>query len=195
MTKSELRPIYLARQTSLLPEERNEKSRLIAGQFFQHFKLDPIKYLHSFIAIDKFNEIDTTLIFSRLWAEFPQITTVVPRVDFDSGEMQHLRFTPATELVKNIWEIHEPSHNEYVETELIETVLVPGLCFDEVGHRVGYGKGFYDRFLSKCREDCIKIGLSFFEPVEKISDTNESDVKLNFCITPETVYTAERGRR
>ena len=62
----------------------------------------------------------------------------------------------------------------------IDMVLVPGLCFDGDGHRVGYGKGFYDRFLKTCRPDCIKIGLSYFEPVESIDDVHEGDVRLDF---------------
>lgn len=191
MTKSELRKIYLAKQTSLLPEVRTRKSQKIADQFFEDFDLGPIDFLHCFIAIEKFNEIDTAPIFHRLWAEFPHITAVVPRVDFETGEMQHLKFTPETELVKNAWEIHEPAHDEFVETDKLDMILVPLLCFDNVGHRVGYGKGFYDKFLSKCHRDRIKVGLSYFEPVEEISDANELDVKLDFCVTPDEILAIE----
>ena len=63
-------------------------------------------------------------------------------------------------------------------------VLVPLLCFDRSGHRVGYGKGYYDRFLRKCRADCKKIGLSMFDPVDEITDAGESDVRLDLVITP-----------
>lgn len=147
-----------------------------------------IEFLHCFITIEKFNEIDTAPIFQRLWREFQQVTTVVPRVNFEAGEMHNLKFTAENELVQNAWQIHEPSHEEYVETEKIDMVLVPLLCFDERGHRVGYGKGFYDRFLSKCREDCVKTGLSYFAPSEEIPDVKEFDVTLDFCITPTKIY-------
>ena len=191
MTKSELRKIYLAKQTSLLREERTRKSQKIADRFFETFNLSEIDLLHCFIAIEKFNEIDTTLIFRRLWEEFPHITTVVPRVDFKTGEMQNLKFTSDTELVENVWKIHEPSHDEFIETDKLDMILVPLLCFDNVGHRVGHGKGFYDKFLSRCRRDCIKVGLSYFEPVEEISDVNELDVKLDFCVTPDEILTIQ----
>lgn len=194
MTKAELRKIYLAKQRSLSPEIHAENSSRISGHFFSGFDLAEIEVVHCFIAIEKFNEIDTSLIFQRLWREFPHITTAVPRVDFGSGEMRSLRFSPETDLVTNIWGIHEPSHDKFVETAGIDMVLVPLLCFDEVGHRVGYGKGFYDRLLSRCREDCLKIGLNYFPPVAEISDVDEADIRLDYCITPDGVTSQNRDR-
>ena len=192
MTKSELRKIYLAKQSSLSREDRAAESRQISDRFFREFDLETIKFLHCFIAIEKFNEVDTTLIFERLWREFPRVTTVVPRVDIETDEMQSLKFTSGTSLVKNVWDIDEPTHDECIETELIDIVLVPLLCFDEAGHRVGYGKGFYDRFLSRCRMDCLKIGLSFFSPVEAIDDAGSLDVELDFCIMADTVLASKK---
>ena len=68
---------------------------------------------------------------------------------------------------------------------LAALVLVPGVCFDQTGHRVGYGKGFYDRFLKTCRPGCLKVGLSYFEPVDPIDDVHDGDVRLDFIVTPE----------
>lgn len=194
MIKTELRRVFLERQNSLSPEIRAEDSQRISGHFFLDFNLAEIKVLHCFLAIEKFNEIDTAPIFQRLWREFPHITTVVPRVDFESGEMRNLKFTPDTDLVKNIWGIYEPSHDEFVDTADIDIVLVPLICFDEAGHRIGYGKGFYDRFLSGCREDCVKVGLSYFLPVKEISDVSEADIRLDYCITPDGVTGQNRER-
>jgi 5-formyltetrahydrofolate cyclo-ligase len=67
-------------------------------------------------------------------------------------------------------------------------VIVPLLCFDRRGHRVGYGKGFYDRYLQKCRPDCIKAGLSFFDPVDLIDDTYADDIPLDICVTPSETF-------
>ena len=189
MTKAELRKIYLTKQRSLSPFERKRKSEQIATFFFQHFDLAKIKFLNCFVAIEKFNEVDTLLIFQKIWLEFPQIETLVPRINFQTNEIENLKFTETTKLFKNTWEIDEPTENELVETEKIDIVLVPLLCFDVQGFRVGYGKGFYDRFLKNCRTDCLKIGLSYFPPTEVISDAQNFDVKLDFCITPEKVWT------
>lgn len=56
------------------------------------------------------------------------------------------------------------------------------------GNRVGYGKGFYDKFLSDCKPDVIRIGLSFFEIEENIDDVFEGDVKLDYCVTPNHIH-------
>ncbi len=188
MTKSELRKIYLKERKTLASEEIKQKSLQIAEVFFQSFDLRRIKFLHCFLPIEKFNEIDTRMIFERVWREFPQIETLVPRVNFQTNELENLKFTPRTELALSNWQIHEPVHDESVESQKIDAVLVPLLCFDLRGFRVGYGKGFYDKLLKTCRQDSLKIGLSFFPPVENIADINEFDVRLDHCLTPNKIY-------
>ena len=74
-------------------------------------------------------------------------------------------------------------------TQQIEVVFVPLLTFDRQGHRVGYGKGYYDRFLAQCYNSTLRIGLSFFDPVTKIEDVDAHDIALDFAITPREVYT------
>lgn len=195
MTKAELRKIYLAKQKSISQFERKQKSAQIAAKFFQHFDLTDTKFLHCFVAIEKFNEVDTSLIFQQVWRDFLNIKTLVPRVNFQTAGIENLKFTNATKLVKNAWEIHEPAENELFETAKIDIVLVPLLCFDTQFFRVGYGKGFYDKFLKKCRKDCLKIGLSYFSPTAEISDAQDFDVKLNACITPQQIYVKDAETR
>jgi len=188
MKKAELRKTYLARQKNLSPAERTEKSRAIAARFFQQFDLSAIEFVHCFLPIEKFNEIETPIIFRKIWREFPKIETLAPRVNFQIGEIENIKYAPAAELVQNVWQIAEPVGNYLIETKNIDLVFAPLLCCDRKGFRVGYGKGFYDKFLRRCRRDCLKIGLSFFEPVEIIADINEFDVKLDYCVTPENLY-------
>ncbi len=187
MTKSELRKIYLERQKSLSVAERNENSRKIAERFFKNYNLDNIRFLHIFLAMEKNKEVETSFISKRLWRDFPEITTIVSRVNFQTMTLDNLKFTPETNLVQNKWHIFEPTQSELIEIEKIDAVLVPLLCFDKRGFRVGYGKGFYDKFLSECRADCLKIGLSYFAPVEEIADTQDYDVRLDFCVTSEAI--------
>ena len=187
MTKSDLRKIYLAKQKNLSAFERNQNSLQIIERFFSGFDLSKANLLHCFLPIERTNEIDTKPLFQKIWREFPHIETLVPRVNFQTNEIENLKFTSDTKLVKNVWKISEPSHDEIVETEKIDLVLVPLLCFNPKGFRVGYGKGFYDKFLKNCRADCLKIGLSYFESVAEIVDVREFDVRLDFCVTPKKI--------
>jgi len=188
MTKSELRKIYLERRSSLSKAEIAGKSRQIADLFFENFDLSEIKTLHCFIPIIKFNEIDTSLIYKKVWMDFPSVKIVAPRVKYIAYEIENIVFGPKTELVENEWGIREPVSSESVEAGEIDLVLLPLLCFDKLGHRVGYGKGFYDRLLSICRPDCLKIGLGCFAPEVEIGDTRAHDIKLDRCITPEHIF-------
>ena len=98
--------------------------------------------------------------------------------------------TDSTSFKKNSWGIPEPVDGILVPEGKIDVVFVPLLAFDVLGNRVGYGKGYYDTFLNKCRQETIKIGLSFFQAEDDlISDVHENDVGLDYCITPEKVYT------
>jgi 5-formyltetrahydrofolate cyclo-ligase len=191
MNKAELRKIYLARQRELSPEERSDRSRKIAELFFQTFDLSRTRVLHTFIPIEKFNEVDTRRIVDRIWRDHPQIQIVVPRVNFETDEITSVKFGPAVEVVRNSWGIEEPIHDEFVIPEDIDIVLVPGVCFDREGHRVGYGKGFYDRYLRRCRPDCVKVGLSYLDPAERIDDIHDGDVRLDFIIAPDRICSSQ----
>ena len=188
MTKSELRKIYLAKRHALSAEELATNSRQIADRFFGNIDLTAVKTVHTFIAIEKFNEVGTALIYTRIWLDFPQIRTIAPLANLDSGVMEHFEFDAGTGLIESDWGIREPVGGESVDVAEIDLVLVPLLCFDERGYRIGYGRGFYDKFLSQCRPDCLKVGLSVFEPVKVIGDADEHDVPLNHCITPENIF-------
>lgn len=185
MLKDELRKIYLARQRQLSESERTEKSRRIADNFFRTFDLSNVRCLHCFLPIEKNKEVDTWLILQKIWRDYPEIQTAVSRVDFQKTTLENIVFSPGMKLVFNRWQILEPVGGDVVEAENIDVVLVPLLAFDKRGFRVGYGRGFYDKFLSLCRADALKVGLSYFPPIEQISDVHEFDVRLDFCIAPE----------
>ena len=119
------------------------------------------------------------------------VLVVVPQLDLQSGEMENVAFTANAELIENKWGIPEPTNGNIVDAAEIDVVLVPLLCFDHSCYRVGYGKGFYDKFLSKCRPDCLKIGLSFYPPVDNVSDLGPYDIPLDYCVTPELKYGPE----
>lgn len=190
MRKQELRGLFLEKRTALSLAEAQEKSGDIAERFLRNFDLGSVSVLHTFIRIRKFNEVDTSMIYYKIWRDFPWVRTIAPRLHYTSGGMEHIEFDAEAEFIENRWGIREPVAGRTVAAREIDMVLVPGLCFDTRGHRVGYGKGFYDRFLSETRDDCVKIGLSYFDRVEKIDDAGDGDVRVDHCVTPDGVFTS-----
>lgn len=187
MLKKELRKMYLEKRRGLAPGDRAAMSEAIAEGFFASFDIAAAAFVHCFLSIEKFAEIDTSPIFDRIWSEFPRTRMVVPRVDVEKSALEHLQITRSTPLFESDWSISEPVSDDFVEASQIDIVLVPLLVVDRRGFRVGYGKGLYDKFLVNCRRDCKKIGLSLFPPIEKIDDTNENDVRLDYCLTPDSL--------
>jgi 5-formyltetrahydrofolate cyclo-ligase len=187
MTKKELRKIYLKRRMELSDAEYEQLNLDLCERFFAAVKLKGIQVLHTFLPIRKTREVNTWLIIERVRRDFPQIRIAIPKINNHSAELDHYYLEGPEQLQNNTWEIPEPVNGVPVPTEKIDAVLVPLLAFDKQGHRLGYGRGFYDRFLAGCRPDCLKIGLSFFETVERIDDINDKDVPLDLIVTPDNV--------
>lgn len=187
MTKETLRKIYKEKRGFLSPQGIEKFTDLILINF-QQIQLPFLSYIHTYITSEKLKEADTSAIIRYLRFRNPGLALLVPKIDITTGEMQHLHFNDEVELVHNAFGIAEPAEGKIAEPGEIDLVLVPLLAFDEKGYRVGYGKGYYDKFLPQCRKDVIKIGLSFFEPVDQIDDINQFDIPLNYCVTPQQVY-------
>lgn len=186
MPKKELRKHYKELRNRLTNELIEAKILAIANRLLQLDIWDKI-YYHLFLSIEEQKEIDTEFILQILAGKDKEI--VVSKSDFDTLEMTHFLLTDNTKFKKNEYNIPEPVDGLEVPVTKIDVVFVPLLAFDVKGNRVGYGKGFYDKFLSNCKPETIKIGVSFFEAEEKIEDVSENDIRLNYCVTPEKIYT------
>lgn len=186
MNKDELRKHYLAKRISLTEREHRALNEKIVERFFHDVELSSIKILHLFLPIESKRELNTWPIIERLQKTLPHIQLVLPRVR--ENEMDSILFEGPTQLIKTKWGMVEPKEGKPVNPWDIDLILVPLLAVDKQGHRVGYGKGFYDRFLKSCRPDCIKVGVSFFEPEALIQEKLEADVILNRCITPTKTH-------
>lgn len=189
MTKAELRKIYLERRMSLSNDEHRRLSAELCDQFFKSANLDGVSVLHTFLPIQKTKEVDTLCIVERLREQYPNIRVAVPKMNNQTSTLENYYLEGPDQLNLNTWGIPEPVKGVPTPTEKIDVVLVPLLAFDMQGHRLGYGRGFYDRFLATCRPDCKKIGLSFFEMEERIDDVTEKDIPLDVVVTPRSVFT------
>ncbi|MEQ9591870.1 MAG: 5-formyltetrahydrofolate cyclo-ligase [Cyclobacteriaceae bacterium] len=187
MNKVELRTSYIQKRAALSESQYLTASSQIANHFFINTDLSSTNVVHTFLPIVKKKEVDTWLIIDRVKREFPHIRFAIPKVNNQLDELEHFFFDGPSQLEENSWGIPEPTGGTVISPKNIDLVLVPLLAFDAEGNRVGYGKGYYDKFLAKCRPDCKKIGLSIFPPIANI-DANDFDVKLDYCITPKMVY-------
>ncbi|MDH3529981.1 MAG: 5-formyltetrahydrofolate cyclo-ligase [Acidobacteriota bacterium] len=188
MNKVFFRKSVAAQRADLSPSDVARFSAAIGSRLIGNFDFGSVRYLHRFIPIVSSNEVDTTLILEQITTVNSEIRTVVPVVDKLSRELRHVEVNADTAFVSNEWGIPEPVSGDSVDEKSLDFVLVPLLCFDRRGHRVGYGGGYYDRFLAKVRPDCLKIGLSFFGPVDEIEDVHEGDIRLDYCVMPERIY-------
>lgn len=188
MTKKELRKTYMRKRLELTEEAYRLRNDKLTARLFADVDFAGIAVLHTFLPIGKNREVDTWKIIDRVQREFPEIRICIPKINNQTSELEHYYYEGKEQLEKNTWEIPEPIKGVPAAVEKIDAVLVPLLAFDKKGHRLGYGRGFYDRFLARCRRDCLKIGLSLFETEEEIDDIGEKDVPLDRVITPEKVF-------
>lgn len=186
MLKKELRQKYRTLRNQLSETEIEEKSLAIANTLLQLPIWDRM-YFHIFLSIVENKEVDTEFILHVLAGKDKEI--VISKSDFKTKNMTHFLLTDATRFQKNQYHIPEPVDGIEIPVTKIDVVFIPLLTYDKKGNRVGYGKGFYDKFLTQCKPETIKIGLSFFEPEEWITDIWESDMLLDYCVTPNMIYT------
>ena len=193
MNKSDLRKHYLAERKKLSDEQLNTVSEGICNCFFewasqQHAWWDSIRSIHCFLPIKKQKEVDTLCIIRALRLRYPHIRIVISRMNAADNSLEHFLWEDSTELRENSAGIPEPVNGHSYPADQIDLVLVPLLIFDRSGHRIGYGKGYYDRFLASCRIDTLKVGLSVFDPVDDFQEKDEWDIVLDYCVTPQKVW-------
>lgn len=185
MLKKELRLKYrnkrgLLNSDSILNQSLEISNRLLKLPIWNFC------FYHIFLSITENKEIDTSYVITVLQGKDKNI--VIPKIKL-ANQLDNYLLTDNTVLKLNGLNIPEPLDGIQIDEKKIDVVFVPLLAYDKKGYRVGYGKGYYDSFLTKCRPDVIKVGLSFFEPEELIEDIEAHDIPLNYCVTPGKAYT------
>ncbi len=185
-SREQLRLRFRESRKKLSPQQRDELSIKIANRSLE-LPIWNYALYHLFLTIDRQLEINTEFLLQVLHGKDKNI--VVSRSDFAARTMTHFLLTDQTTLQISKYGIPEPSGGIQIRPEQIDVVFVPLLAADLKGNRLGYGKGFYDRFLAGCRAETIKVGLSFFAPVKQIMDVHVHDIALDFLVTPDEIFT------
>ncbi|RFS19536.1 5-formyltetrahydrofolate cyclo-ligase [Chitinophaga silvatica] len=186
-TKKDIRKHFLELRLNMPDAEAAELNNQLLQQV-QLLTLSEIRIAHIFLPISEKKEVDTWPMVKWFREHYPEIEWTISRSDMQSGDMQHFLWKTNTVLVKNKFGIPEPASGELIEPSEIDLVFVPMLAFDLHGHRIGYGKGMYDRFLHQCKPEVKTVGLSIFEPVTEIKDIEPWDIPLHSVVTPTQIY-------
>ena len=182
MKKQELRALYKQKRKDLTEIQIKGLQENIYQQIY-NLDLSTFKNVHLFLSMPKFKEIDTAPLIT--WFRNKNKRIVVSKCNFKDNTLSHFYLEENTVLSLNKFGVLEPVAAELVEENKLDLIFIPMLISDDKKFRVGYGKGFYDRFLSNCRKDAKFIGLNFFPPIKAIEDKNEFDIPLHQVIYPK----------
>lgn len=175
----------MARRRALTPLQQDQMSLAIANQLLR-CAIWQGTYYHLFLTITQKGEVDTHPILDILHGRDKKI--VLSKADFKQGSLRHFLLEEDTRIVESSYGIPEPVEGQEISPELLDVVFVPLLAYDKKGMRLGYGKGFYDRFLAQCSEKCLKVGLSFFAPETELIPSEPWDLALDMVVTPSAFY-------
>lgn len=174
--KKSLRAKLLKDRLALSAEDWQARSLAIAERIAAH----PDMRFFTDIALYKSfrNEVDISPLMNLL----PNKNYYFPRTDLDAGTMEFLRYESPDSFSVNRWGLHEPHRGEALPKGSGVLILVPALAFDRKGHRLGYGKGFYDRFLSTSPSATLGVCFSefFFDKLP-----SESHDRVVHCVVTE----------
>ena len=182
MLKKDLRKKYMDLRKTLSKDEVLSLSQKIFENFVLQFNVVENQKVHIFFPIEKLNEINTKIFINYFFVR--NIQVFVPKM---VGNMiVSIQIKPDSVFLQNSWGILEPESNEN-ESDAFDYVITPLLYCDTLGNRIGYGKGFYDKFFAGINLDAKKIGVNYFSPTDSIDDVSLQDVKLDYLVTPTEV--------
>lgn len=176
--KEELRKYYKHKRSMLSDEKIDVYSSSIAKSFLENF-LEKGVVFHVFKNMKKFNEVDTSFIIESLLHLGK--TVALPKMNKD--DLFSCQIEEKQRYKTNSFGVQEPNPCIEINSDKIDIIIVPLLICDKEGYRIGYGGGFYDRFLNDL--NAIKVGINFFKPLENVSFKEEHDISLDYLITPD----------
>lgn len=182
--KKELRTRLRTLISSLSPEEIHDQSQQAAARLFALPEYRRSEIMMIYLSLP--SEADTTPIVLQAWQDHKKV--VAPQVIWDSRQMLPVEIRNLNEDIgSNQFGIREPIHGLPIPIELIDLVIVPGLGFDPFGNRLGRGRGFYDRFLSKPQFRAVRCGFALESQVVDSIPSAHHDVKVQMLVTNEQV--------
>lgn len=178
--KEELRSLARSIRGEIALEDWEEFSSRIKQHLINSEIFDEARQIHCYVSMNDRKEVDTSEIIEDILLRDKVLS--LPVTNFSDLSMKHFEIESRKDLKKNKWGIREPvsREKEHKATDF-DLVLVPMLAADPAGNRLGYGKGFYDRFLKEVPG--VKVGLTFDALVFDSIPSEETDIRMDYLIT------------
>lgn len=181
--KQRLRSRYLEIRRQINPEQAEYLSNAIRTHLQSLSEYINAHTIHTYISMNHRNEVDTRKLISEAMLTGKDI--VAPKMK-EQSKLDHIKLKDLSEIKKNSWGIPEPTGKKEADLSNIDLVIVPMLSGDFKKNRLGYGKGYYDRFLKKI--EAVKIGILFdIQFYEGTLPVNRYDVALDILITENKI--------
>src|SRR5690554_4976338 len=184
-SKTELRKLYRQKRFQLGSEKIASLSEQVVKNALLYLADKPhIHHIHVFLPIKPLHELNTFPLINALMRQKKAIYTSIS--DHERHEMKTVKLTDNQDLIADKHGIPVPAEWQHGDNSLIQLIFMPLLAYDLNGHRLGYGKGFYDKFLSQFSKEVVKAGLSLFSPENRIP-VEPHDISLDICINPNGI--------
>ena len=180
MPKRSIRAQFLAERKALPQGQRDKLSEQIQEKFLCSELFAEVKFLALYCAVH--NEVSTDMVGKSAFAAGKRVA--FPRV---AGEtLEFVEVASLDDLAPGAFAVPEPVAGSRVALGALDLMVVPGIVFDRTGHRLGYGRGYYDRALKECRPDCQKVGFAYdFQVVGMLPIIEEHDRTLSVLMTEQ----------
>jgi 5-formyltetrahydrofolate cyclo-ligase len=180
MDKNELREYMKSLRCSISIEEKDKKDRSIFNKVVNNKQYIEAETIMAYVSFGL--EVDTISIIKN--ALDNNKIVCVPKIINKKDGMKAVKIEKLEDLIKNKFGILEPlSFDKEINGKDIDLFFVPGLAFDKNGGRIGYGAGYYDRFLKNSKDNSLKIGLAYdFQVIDNVPMA-ENDIYLDIIIS------------
>lgn len=181
--KRAVRTTVLARRDAMSAEQRAGASEAIAARFLG---LEPVRRARTVMVFWSFgSEVSTGPVITALHER--GITVVLPAIV--RGELQPRTWAPGEPLTTTSFGAEEPASGTVVDPVSIDVIAVPAVAFDRTGRRLGYGGGYYDRFLPSTGPSCLRVGVGFAtQLVDGDLPAGAFDLRVDLVVTETQVH-------
>jgi 5-formyltetrahydrofolate cyclo-ligase len=184
--KRELRERMKSAREAIDPHRREVWSSAIVGSVHELPEIVAARTVTGYLSFG--SEIPTRELIAILDTEGKHVGVPVVR----DGEMVMVTFRPGDETERSDFGMEEPSGGEEIPPQEVDALVIPGLAFDRSGYRLGYGGGFYDRYVRRTRPEALRVGIGFSDQIVEDVPHGDGDERVDCIVTQDGTISIKR---